>query len=138
MAPQEEEKLPGWVKAGFALGDHTVNIQLATVSLFFLFFLTEIAGLPPSWAGLVLLFGRAVDAVTDPLVGSISDNWHSKWGRRHPFMYTSALPMAACFFSASFSVRARARSKTVEVGCAACRSEMGSTPWRSMSLASRA
>jgi len=60
-------------KAVYALGDHTINVQLATVSLFFLFFLTEIAGLPPSWAGLVLLAGRGVDAVTDPLMGLIAE-----------------------------------------------------------------
>ena len=44
--------------------------------------------------GIALLF----DAVTDPLTGSLSDNWKSKWGRRHPFMYASAIPLGFCFY----------------------------------------
>jgi Na+/melibiose symporter-like transporter len=39
-----------------------------------------------------------VDAITDPLVGSISDRHRSRWGRRHPFMYGSALPFALVFY----------------------------------------
>ena len=38
------------------------------------------------------------DAVTDPIAGYISDAWHSRWGRRHPFMYASAIPVAIAFY----------------------------------------
>jgi glycoside/pentoside/hexuronide:cation symporter, GPH family len=38
------------------------------------------------------------DAVTDPLAGSMSDNWHSRFGRRHPFMYASIIPLALSFY----------------------------------------
>ena len=44
--------------------------------------------------GIALLF----DAISDPLVGSISDNWHSSWGRRHPLMIVSAVPLCASFY----------------------------------------
>lgn len=97
MSVEREERLPVYVKAGFALGDHTVNIQLATVSLFFLFFLTEVAKLPPSWAGLVLLFGRAVDAFTDPLMGRLSDSTRSRFGRRRPYFLLGAFPFGLTF-----------------------------------------
>jgi sugar (glycoside-pentoside-hexuronide) transporter len=89
--------LPLHVKAGFALGDHTVNIQLASVSLFFLFFLTEVAGLPPASAGLVLWIGRAVDAFTDPIMGRISDQTRWRLGRRRPWFLIGALPFGASF-----------------------------------------
>ncbi len=95
--PSTEERLPVRVKAGFALGDHTVNIQLATVSLFFLYFLTQIAGLPPSRAGLVLLLGRAIDAFTDPLMGRISDRTPWAAGRRRPYFVLGALPFGVTF-----------------------------------------
>ncbi len=95
--PASEERLPIPVKAGFALGDHTINIQLATVSLFFLFFLTEVAGLPPSWAGLVLLAGRAVDAFTDPMMGRFSDRIRWAAGRRRPFFLIGAIPFGITF-----------------------------------------
>jgi hypothetical protein len=48
--PSAAETLPTRVKAGYALGDHAINVQLAATSLFYLFFLTEVAGLRPSLA----------------------------------------------------------------------------------------
>ncbi|HSJ96751.1 MAG TPA: MFS transporter [Myxococcota bacterium] len=90
-----EEALPVRVKAGFALGDHSINLQLSSLSLFFLFFLTEVAGLPPVQAGLVLLVGRAADAFTDPLMGRLSDLTPWRWGRRRPYFLLGALPFGA-------------------------------------------
>jgi sugar (glycoside-pentoside-hexuronide) transporter len=87
-----EEALPVRVKAGFALGDHAINVQLSSLSLFFLFFLTEVAGLPPAQAGLVLLVGRAADAFTDPMMGRLSDQTPWRWGRRRPYFLLGALP----------------------------------------------
>ncbi len=92
-----EEELSSGVKSGLALGDHATNIQLATVSLFYLFFLSEVVGLPPSLAGLVLLAGRAVDAFTDPLMGRLSDHTRWRWGRRRPYFVLAALPFGATF-----------------------------------------
>jgi len=52
---------------------------------------------PASATGLAIGIALLFDAVTDPLAGSISDNWRSKWGRRHPFMLASAVPLGLCF-----------------------------------------
>ncbi len=89
--------LPFYVKCGYALGDHTINVQLASVSLFFLFFLTEVAGLPPSRAGLVVLLGRAFDAFSDPMMGRISDATQWKMGRRRPYFLLGAIPFGLTF-----------------------------------------
>ena len=35
-----------------------------------------------------------IDAFSDPIVGYWSDNFRSRWGRRHPFIYASAVPLA--------------------------------------------
>lgn len=86
------ERLPTRVKAGYALGDHAVNVQLAAMSLFYLYFLTDVAGLSPGLAGLVLLAGRAVDAFTDPAMGRISDRTRWRFGRRRPYFLIGALP----------------------------------------------
>jgi sugar (glycoside-pentoside-hexuronide) transporter len=94
---QSEDRLPLGVKAGYALGDHAINVQLAATSLFYLFFLTEVAGLRPSLAGLVLLVGRAVDAFTDPAMGRISDATTWRFGRRRPFFLIGALPFGVTF-----------------------------------------
>lgn len=62
-----------------------------------LFYLTIICGMSGSAAGLALGVALVVDSFIDPLVGSISDNSHSRHGRRHPFMILAAIPIAVGF-----------------------------------------
>ena len=92
------EPLPVWTKVVYALGDVSSNTVLATLSLVFTsYFLVEVAGLRPLYAGLVPLIGRLVDAVTDPLMGRISDHTTWSWGRRRPYFLIGAAPMGALF-----------------------------------------
>lgn len=58
-----------------------------------LFYYNQVLGMPAGSASFALMIALIVDAVTDPLVGSISDNYRGRLGRRHPFMYASALPL---------------------------------------------
>jgi Na+/melibiose symporter-like transporter len=58
------------------------------------FFLVRVVGMRPGVVGLLILISLAIDAVFDPLIGRLSDTLRSPWGRRHPFMYASALPIA--------------------------------------------
>jgi GPH family glycoside/pentoside/hexuronide:cation symporter len=62
---------------------------------FLLFFLTIVCGLPGALAGLVGLVSLTLDAVIDPMVGSLSDNLRGKLGRRHPFMISAGVPAGA-------------------------------------------
>ena len=48
----------------------------------------------PAKAGLALFLALVVDAVTDPLLGSISDGARTRLGRRHPYIYAAAVPFA--------------------------------------------
>lgn len=61
---------------------------------FLLIYYNQVLGVPATLAGAALMLALLVDAVSDPIMGYVSDNWHSRWGRRHPFMYASALPFA--------------------------------------------
>ena len=54
---------------------------------------------PPLRLALAIFIALAFDALSDPLVGYWSDNFRSKWGRRHPFMYAAALPVALSYFA---------------------------------------
>jgi len=85
-----------------ALVDSVTNAALGT---FLLFYLTAVCGLSNSLAGLSLFVGLVIDALVDPLVGSLSDNTNAKLGRRHPFMLGSAVPLAICL-GALFSIPA--------------------------------
>lgn len=66
-------------------------------ALTFLYY-QQILGLSGSLAGLAVFIGIASDAITDPLMGSISDRFQSRFGRRHPFMFAAAIPLAASIF----------------------------------------
>ena len=65
---------------------------------FTLLYYSQVLGLDARLAGVALAIGVAFDAVTDPLVGYLSDNTKSRWGRRHPFLYASVLPLALSYF----------------------------------------
>lgn len=58
------------------------------------FYLVRVIGMRPAVVGLLILVSLAVDAVFDPVIGRLSDTLRSPWGRRHPFMYASAAPIA--------------------------------------------
>jgi Na+/melibiose symporter-like transporter len=68
------------------------------VSFFLLIYYSQAIGLDPKLAGLALLISLCFDAVSDPIIGYWSDRFRSRWGRRHPFMYVSILPISLFFY----------------------------------------
>src|SRR5262249_53866074 len=62
------------------------------------FYYNSLLGLDPVLAGAAMLIALIIDSITDPLIGALSDRWRSKWGRRHPFMYASILPLVVLFY----------------------------------------
>lgn len=66
----------------------------APISAFLMLYYNQVVGLSTLSVATVLMVSMIFDAVFDPLVGQLSDNCRSRWGRRLPFMYASALPMA--------------------------------------------
>jgi Na+/melibiose symporter-like transporter len=84
-------------KTVYGLGDHTVNLVLSAASLLYLAFLTEFGGLRPALAGIVILIAHAVDAVTGPLMGRLSDLTRSRFGRRRGYFLLGAVPFGISF-----------------------------------------
>lgn len=85
------------VKLSFGIGQIAEGIKTCAFGTFLLFYYNQILGLSGDLAGLAIFIALIFDAVTDPLAGSVSDRWSSPRGRRHPFMYASALPLGVCF-----------------------------------------
>lgn len=56
-------------------------------------------GLDPVILSWCIMLPRLVDGIVDPMIGHWSDNMHSKWGRRKPFLFVGAI-LGACFLSA--------------------------------------
>ena len=73
-------------------------IGIAFNSFNFLFY-NNVLGLSGTLAGLAVTIAIFFDALSDPLVGSISDRWRSKLGRRHPFLFVAPIPLGLCFFA---------------------------------------
>jgi sugar (glycoside-pentoside-hexuronide) transporter len=91
-------RLSPFLKTVYATGDLTVNTALAALSLVYAsYYLIEVAGLRPALAGLIPLIGRIVDAVTDPLMGRLSDVTRWRWGRRRPYFLIGAVPFGMGF-----------------------------------------
>ena len=63
------------------------------VNTFLLLFYNQILGVPATAASVALAIALVVDAISDPMVGAYSDQFRSRLGRRHPFMYAAAIPM---------------------------------------------
>jgi Na+/melibiose symporter-like transporter len=88
------------VKLWYGLGQFAEGLKAEAFALLLLFYYTSVAGLAGELAGAAILIALLSDAITDPLVGVLSDRFHSRWGRRHPFMLGSALPVAAFLYLA--------------------------------------
>ena len=80
---------------GYGVGDLGGNLFFTIMGFWLLNFVTDTLGLAASLAGLALLVGRAWDAVTDPLMGTLSDRTASRWGRRRPYLLFGSLAMVA-------------------------------------------
>ncbi len=91
------QRVPLSIKLYYGAGSVAEGTKSASFNVFLLFYYNQVLGVPGTLTGMAIFLALCVDAITDPLVGSISDGFHSRWGRRHPFMYAAALPMALCF-----------------------------------------
>lgn len=85
--PLKTRLLYGSGTIAFGIKDHGFNALL-------MLFYNQVVGLPAAWVGSAIMIAMIADALFDPLLGQYSDNVRTRWGRRHPFMYAAALPIA--------------------------------------------
>jgi Na+/melibiose symporter-like transporter len=86
------------LKLGYGVGQTSSGVKNATFAIFLFFYYNQVLGLSGSLAGMASLLALVVDAVTDPMVGQLSDRYKSRWGRRHPFMLIGALPFGFAIY----------------------------------------
>ncbi|ROR21121.1 glycoside-pentoside-hexuronide (GPH):cation symporter [Vibrio crassostreae] len=87
-------------KVAYGLGDTGCNFVWQTVMLFLAYFYTDVYGLSPAHMGTMFLLVRFIDAVTDPLMGSLVDRTKTKHGRYRPYMLWVAVPFGlACMLA---------------------------------------
>ena len=83
---------------GYALGEGAVSLSMNGIANFAMLFYTQVLGLGPKYAGLALSVTLIWDAISDPVMGHITDNTRSRFGRRHPYMMAGGLLLAVSFF----------------------------------------
>ena len=66
-------------------------------ALTFLYY-QQILGLSGTLTGAAVFIAIVSDAISDPIMGSISDRFRSRFGRRHPFMFAAPIPLVASIF----------------------------------------
>ncbi len=91
-------QVPYSTKFFYGFGSVAEGTKNTAFNVFLLFYYNNVLGLPGTLSGVAIFLALCFDAVTDPLIGALSDDTRSRWGRRHPWMYAAALPMGACFW----------------------------------------
>ena len=91
------KKLPVWRKIGYGLGDLGGNLVYQPPWLFLLFYLTDVFGISPATAGLIMLSAKLWDGIFDPFFGYYSDKVHTRWGSKRPFLLWFAIPFGLAF-----------------------------------------
>ena len=89
-------RLPFSMKVAYGLGAF-VNNLLAAASGGMMIILNLGLGLNPALVGLLGALPRITDALTDPLMGYVSDHTRSRWGRRRPYIFIGAIFAAITF-----------------------------------------
>lgn len=87
-----------WIsRHGYGLGAVVTGVKSAAFSTYLLLFYNQVIGVPAAVVGTAIALTLVVDAFVDPFIGRWSDIFRSRWGRRHPFIYGSAIPTAFFF-----------------------------------------
>jgi glycoside/pentoside/hexuronide:cation symporter, GPH family len=92
-----DTKLSLSAKLFYGFGSVAYGVKNNGFNGLLLVFYNQVVGLPAWLVSTAIMVALVVDAFLDPIVGQVSDNWRSRWGRRHPFMYASAVPVALSY-----------------------------------------
>ena len=96
-------KLSWLQRIGFGAGDMAQNLIYQTVSIWLLFFYTNVYGISPGTAAVMFLVVRLVDVLWDPLVGAFVDKSNPKWGKYRSWLIIGGIPLVGlailCFWN---------------------------------------
>ncbi|MFT3810502.1 MAG: MFS transporter [Micropepsaceae bacterium] len=92
------ERLSLKTKAIYGSGTIAFGVKDQGFAILLMLFYNQVVGLRADLVGAAIMIAMIVDAVIDPLLGQYSDDFRSRWGRRHPFMYAAIVPVAVSYF----------------------------------------
>ena len=100
MAEATARKPGIWTKLAYGSGAAANGIKNNGFEYFLLFYYSQVLGVDFALVGATLMIAMFVDGITDPIVGYWSDNLKTRFGRRHPFMYATAIPVGLIYVMA--------------------------------------
>lgn len=102
MAQENHSTLNRLTKVTYGSGEFFNSTSTVIILMLYLKFLTDVVGLSPFWAGLCVVSGKLWDAISDPLIGHLSDKTKSRWGRRRAYFLFFSIPGSLSFLSMWF------------------------------------
>jgi hypothetical protein len=114
-------------KLGYSLGDTASHFVWDLVGFWLLIFYTDIYGLSPALAGVIMFVGSIWDAIMDPIVGIISDRTNSRWGKFRPYLLFGSVPYAILAVLAFAYAFTQARKRIDAIEAALCVPDFAST-----------
>jgi len=93
-----EDRIPLGQKIAFGAGMLGNQMFPASLSIFMVV-LVKGLGMDPMLWGILFFLPRMFDAITDPIMGFISDNTNSQWGRRRPYVFIGAIIAGLSFIA---------------------------------------
>jgi GPH family glycoside/pentoside/hexuronide:cation symporter len=91
----KKDKLPIYEKSLYGLGNQSMGMVNQVIEYQVQQVLVYGLGMSPVWKGFIIMIFRIWDAFTDPVMGWVSDNTRTRFGRRRPYMFIGTLAMAA-------------------------------------------
>lgn len=92
--PDNSQKLSVLEKVGYSLGDLAANLVFQTLMTYLAYFYTDIYGLEPKHASVIMLsVGLVAAFVFNPVIGALADRTNSKWGKFRPWILFTAIPL---------------------------------------------
>jgi glycoside/pentoside/hexuronide:cation symporter, GPH family len=91
-------RVPMRIKLAYGAGAIAYGVKDNGFAVFLLIFYNQVIGLSAQAVGLAVMVALIVDAFIDPVIGHLSDRTNSRWGRRHPWLYISIIPVCLSWF----------------------------------------
>jgi Na+/melibiose symporter-like transporter len=91
-------KITPLARVFYGMGEMGFGVTNTILSVYLLITLTDYLKVAPVWASVIVVAGIVWDAVTDPVVGWLSDNSGGKFGRRRRYFLFYAVPLGVSFF----------------------------------------
>ena len=85
------------IRAAYGIGDYAICLYWSGVSLYLLYFYTDVVGISPYSAGMIYGLGIMWDAFTDPFMGFLAERTRSRMGSYRPYIYYGSIPLALSF-----------------------------------------